>query len=107
MVIGMTLFLLAIPISMWRGMKKNYASVRFMQAPADYSFSALGLDVKSPIMQSQTSWEAFNSFYQFDRYGVLMTSTMTGYFLDFSKLQAPADIADFLHLLKTHSVQIK
>ncbi|MGY3088962.1 hypothetical protein ACVWYF_002002 [Hymenobacter sp. UYAg731] len=103
----MTVLLLSIPFSTWRGLKKTYAAARFMQHPVDYQFSEAGMDMNSPLTQIQMVWPAFHSFYDFGRYGVLMSSEASGFFLDFEALLLPAIKSDFLTLLATHQIPVK
>lgn len=103
----LTLLFLWMPFGTWRGIRKNYESARFMQVPANYQFSDAGMDMESSVMQSHTSWEVLHRFYDFGRYGILMTGNLTGFFLDFAALQAPAKKIEFLSLLESHNIEIK
>lgn len=103
----MTVLLLSIPYSTWRGLKKSYIAARFMQHPVDYQFSETGMDMASTVTQLQMAWPAFHSFYDFGRYGVLLSGTNSGFFLDFESLQLPNRKADFLALLANHQIPVK
>ena len=103
----MTVLLLSIPFSTWRGLKKTYVAARFMQHPVDYRFSEAGMDMTSTVTQIQMAWPAFHSFYDFGRYGVLLSGAASGFFLDFEALQFPGSKPDFLDLLATHQIPVK
>ena len=103
----MTLLLLSIPFSMWRGLKKTYVAARFMQHPVDYQFSQEGMGMNSSVTQIQMAWPAFHAFYDFGRYGVLLSGAASGFFLDFEALQLPGNKPDFLAFLTTNRIPIK
>ena len=103
----MSLLIFSMPFTTWRGLKKNYAAARFMQSPVDYQFSDEGMDMKSTVTQLQMTWQAFHSFYDFGRYGVLISGNSSGFFLDFESLQLPSSKSDFLSIIKNHQIPIK
>lgn len=101
------LLLLFLPFSFWRGYKKMYQSSALLQAPATYRLSDEEVQVISPLANSQASWQTVNELYLLGHYAVLMNSTVTGYFLDFRCLEAPATKADFLALVQRQNIKIK
>jgi len=101
------IFLPILPFSLWRGYQKMYKSSALLQAPATYRLLEEEIQVISPLANSQASWQTVNELYLLGHYAVLMNSTVTGYFLDFRCLEAPATIADFLTLVRRQGILIK
>ena len=78
-----------------------------MHAPVNYQFSDEGLEMHSTVTQVKMAWGALHGFYDLGRYGVLLSGTAVGFFLDFESLQLPNNKQDFLYLLKQHQVPVK
>ena len=103
----LSLLLFSLPFIIRRNLRKTYEAARFMQSPVDFQFSDQGMDMKSTLTRIQMAWAAFHSFYDFGRYGVLVSGAASGFFLDFEALQLPNSKLDFLALLKNHQIPVK
>jgi len=101
-----TLFGLLMPVLTWRGLRRNYDSTKFLHAPTTYRFSDAGVQVDSPFLQATASWETIRALHVVNLQAILLNSTLTGFFLDFRCLKAPATKADFLALLQRHSIPV-
>ncbi len=106
-----TVFLMLIgpifPYSYWKIYSRSYNSTAFLREPASYTISEAGIQVDSPLVHSQASWQTVTQLYLFPPYAVLMNSNTTGYFFDFRCLVSPATEADFVALATQHGIAVK
>jgi len=100
-------FTLFIPFAFWQNFRRSYRSSAFLQAPATYILSEYGIQVISPLVNSQAAWPTINKLYLLGNYAVLMNSNLTGYFLDLRCLEAPATEADLIALAHRHNIPVK
>jgi hypothetical protein len=103
----LTLLGIFMPVSTWLGLRRNYQSTKFLHAPTTYLFSDAGVQVDSLFLQATSSWETIRALHIMNAKAILLNSTLTGFFLDFRCLKAPATKADFLALLQRHSIPVK
>jgi hypothetical protein len=99
--------LVVVPWSTWQGMKRNYASTKMLQEPVTYTLSQESIQTDSPYVQSSVAWANVTALYLLRPYAIIMTSNLTGYFLDLRCLEAPATEADFLSLARQQAIPIK
>ena len=103
----LTLLGIFMPLSTWRGFRRNYDSTKFLHAPTTYRFSDAGVQVDSPFLQGAFPWETMQALHVMNSQAILLSSNLTGFFLNFRCLTAPATKADFLALLQRHSIPVK
>ena len=102
------LLLLVGPLPMWWKLRRNYATSPLTQAVVEYRFSELGVEIWSADNgRTWFSWDAFEDFHDFGRYGILTTSQTAGFFLDFRALQPLATKADFRRLLEAVDLDLR
>lgn len=101
-----TLLGIFTPVSAWRGFRRNYESTKFLQAPTTYRFSDEGVRIDSPFLQASFPWETIRDLHVVKLQAVLLSSDLTGFFLDFRCLKAPSTKADFLALLQRHTIPV-
>ncbi|RZK20714.1 MAG: DUF2208 domain-containing protein [Hymenobacter sp.] len=86
--------------------RRRYNQIQFLQKPADYTFTETGIGVKTPDISGFSSWQTINTLFLMNDWALLTTHNLTGYFLDFRCLEAPATQADFLALLQQHQIPV-
>lgn len=101
-----TLIGVIIPVSTWRGLRRNYETTKFLHAPTTYRFSDEGVRIDSPFLQASFPWETIRALHVVNLQAILLSSDLTGFFLDFRCLKAPSTKADFLALLQRHTIPV-
>lgn len=103
----LTLLGVLMPVSTWRGFRRNYESTKFLHAPTTYRFADEGMQIDSPFLQATSPWATIRVLHVVNSQAVLLNSDLTGFFLDFRCLKAPATKADFLALVQRHNIPVK